>query len=244
MRTVPAAGVCCTHHHPPLTPSRFYRERPRTLFFLGGLFVVVAIVAALGSRVLLTWDEPVQRLVEGARTPALDTFFLSVSRLGSTVTVLGLGALAAAVTWHRCRAVAVAIVFATLARPALEFTLKELVGRDRPDLQRMVDGTGYSFPSGHVMATIALWGLLPLVVGLFTRSRAVWWGAAGVAGAIIVLVAASRVYLGVHWLTDVTAGLVVGSFFLIGVEAVLAGTHRRTGCGRDGSALRSRRALA
>ena len=48
---------------------------------------------------------------------------------------------------------------------------KIVVGRDRPDLERMVNGHGPSFPSGHVMASVALWGLLPLVVALFTRSR-------------------------------------------------------------------------
>jgi undecaprenyl-diphosphatase len=237
--------LCCTHHHPPLTPSGFYRDRPRMMWLLGGIFAFLAIAAAVGSSgLLLTWDEPVQRFVESSRTPALDTFFLGVSRLGSTVTVLSLGAFAAAVCWHRCRAVALAIVFATLARPLLEFTLKEVVGRDRPDLERMVHGVGHSFPSGHVMATIALWGLLPLIVGLFSRSRVLWWGAVALSATIVVLVAASRVYLGVHWLSDVTAGIVVGSFFLIGVEAVLTSAHRRTGCGRDGSAVRARNVLS
>ena len=109
-----------------------------------------------------------------------------------------------------------------MARPLLEFTLKEVVSRDRPDLSRMVDGTGFSFPSGHVMAAVALWGLLPVVVGLYTRRRALWWASVAVSGTIIVLVAASRVYLGVHWFSDAVAGLLLGSFFLLGVEAVLA----------------------
>jgi undecaprenyl-diphosphatase len=224
------------HHHPPLTPRAFYRTRRNLLGALGFSFAFLAIAAAVASsRLLLTWDEPVQRFVEGARTPALDSFFLGVSRLGSTVTVLFLGASLVALTWRRCRAVAIAIAFATLARPLLEFTLKEVVDRARPDLERMVHGTGPSFPSGHVMASVALWGLLPLVIGLFTRSRAIWWTSVVVSGSVIVAVAASRVYLGVHWLSDVTAGLVLGSFFLLGVEAVLAAAHRRTGCGRDGS---------
>jgi undecaprenyl-diphosphatase len=246
MASAPAVGtLCCTHHHPPLTPTGFCRDRPRVIWLLGALFAFLAIAAAVGSSgLLLTWDEPVQRFVESSRTPALDTFFLAVSRFGSTVTVLSLGAFAAVVCWHRCRAVALAIVFATLARPLVEFTLKEVVGRDRPDLERMVNGVGPSFPSGHVMATIALWGLLPLVVGLFSRSRVLWWGSVALAGTIIVLVAASRVYLGVHWLSDVSAGIVVGSFFLVGVEAVLASAHRRTGCGRDGSAVRARNVLS
>jgi undecaprenyl-diphosphatase len=232
----PVEAPCCTHHHPPLTPAAFYRNRRSLLGALAFAFAFLAIAAAVASsRLLLTWDEPVQRFVEAARTPALDSFFLGVSRLGSTVTVLFLGASLVALTWHRCRAVAIAIAFSTLARPLIEFTLKEVVDRARPDLERLVNGTGPSFPSGHVMAAVALWGMLPLVVGLFTRSRWMWWASVAVSGTVIVAVAASRVYLGVHWLSDVTAGLVLGSFFLLGVEAVLAAAHRRTGCGRDGS---------
>jgi undecaprenyl-diphosphatase len=236
--TAEGAAPCCMHHHPPLTPAGFYRGRPQVLVFLGVVFTFLAVAAMLNSAgVLLTWDEPVQRFVEANRTSFLDTFFRSVSRLGSTVTVLALGGSLVLLTWHRCRAVAIAILVATLSRPLLEFTIKEVVGRDRPDFDRMVAGTGYSFPSGHVLATIALFGLLPLVVGLFSRSRALWWATVAFSFTVIVLVAASRVYLGVHWFSDVTAGLVFGSFFLLGIEGVLTEAHRRAGCGRDGSAL-------
>ena len=97
----------------------------------------------------------------------------------STSTILVLGPVLVALTWRRCRAVAIAIAAATLARPLLEFTLKELVDRPRPDLGRLVNGVGPSFPSGHVMAAVALWGLLPIVVGLFTTSRRIWWASVG-----------------------------------------------------------------
>ena len=50
--------------------------------------------------------------------------------------------------------------------------IKAIVDRDRPDLERLVNGTGPSFPSGHVMAAAALWGLVPLVVTLYTREPA------------------------------------------------------------------------
>jgi undecaprenyl-diphosphatase len=192
---------------------------------------VAALVAS--SRLLLTWDEPITRFLVEHRTPTLDTFFRSVSRLASTSTILVLGPVLVALTWRRCRAVALAIAVATLARPLLEFTLKELVDRPRPDLGRLVNGVGPSFPSGHVMAAVALWGLLPIVVGLFTTSRRLWWASVAVSGTIIVGVAASRVYLGVHWFSDACAGLLLGSFFLIGVETVLARIHERDGCGMD-----------
>ena len=231
---LPRAAAPCLHRNPPITPVGFYRTRLPLLAAIGALFAFCAIAAASASgSLLLRWDEPIQRWVESSRTPGLDTFFSNVSGLASTRTVLVLGPLLVLLAWPRCRAVALAVAVATIARPLLEFTLKEIVGRDRPNFSRMVDGTGFSFPSGHVMAAVALWGLVPVIVGLYTRRRVLWWASVVFSGIVIVLVAASRVYLGVHWFSDAIAGLLLGSFFLLGVEALLSYAHRRHGCGRD-----------
>jgi undecaprenyl-diphosphatase len=223
------------HRHPPATPSSFFGDHHYLLLAIGSVFAFLAAAAAISNGwLLLRWDEPIQHFVEAHRTEALDTFFLTMSRFGSTMIVLSLGALFTVLTWSRCRAVSIAFAVATLGRPLIEFVVKAIVGRDRPDLDRMVGGHGPSFPSGHVMASVALWGLMPLVVGLLTRSRKAWWASVAFSAFMILSIAASRVYLGVHWASDVTAGLLLGSFFLLGVEAVVAHTHRVSGgCGGD-----------
>ena len=114
------------------------------------------------------------------------------------------------------------MLVATFSRPLLEFTIKALVDRDRPDLERLVNGTGPSFPSGHVMAAAALYGLVPLVVTLYTRNRRIWWATTITSALLIVAIGATRTYLGVHWLSDVVAGFIVGAFFLRGAEWLLA----------------------
>jgi undecaprenyl-diphosphatase len=220
----------------PATPLSILLPRRRLLLVLAAALAALAASAALwGGTVLLTWDEPIQRGIEARRTATLNDVFLNISRLGSTIPVLVLGTVASIVTWRRCRAVGTAVLIATFSRPALEFTMKALVDRDRPDFERLVDGNGPSFPSGHVMAAVALWGLMPLVVSLYTRRRAVWWASVAIAGGIIGAIAASRVYLGVHWFSDVTGGLIVGAFFLLGVEAVLIRQHARHPCPLRGS---------
>jgi undecaprenyl-diphosphatase len=219
------------HARLPATPSAVLLARPWLPVALAALLAALALAAALwGGQVLLTWDEPIQRGVEARRTAALDQVFLTVSRFGSTIPVLTLGAAFSAAAWRRCRAVGIALLVATAARPLIEFTVKSLVDRDRPDFERLVAGTGPSFPSGHVMAAIALWGLMPLVVSLYARRRVVWWASVGVAGALIAGISASRIYLGVHWFSDVTGGLIVGAFFLLGIEALLLRQHARHPC--------------
>jgi undecaprenyl-diphosphatase len=219
------------HADMPCTPCSILLPRRNVLFLLGALFVTLAAAAALRhGQVLLLWDEPIQRGVEARRTSLLDDVFLTLSRLGSTIPVLVLGTSIGLLTWRRCRAVGIAVLVATFSRPLLESVIKLVVNRDRPDFERMVDGVGYSFPSGHVMAAVALWGLMPLVVSLYTRRRWVWWLSVVVSGGLIAGIAASRVYLGVHWFTDVSAGLIVGTFFLLGVDTLVARQHTRYPC--------------
>ena len=192
------------------------------------MWVALAIAAwAADGSLLLRWDEPIQRMVEDARSSTATAVVKRISFLGSTAAVLTLGGLLAAASWRRCRAVATVVLVATLSRPLLEFTLKAIVDRRRPDLERLVNGTGPSFPSGHVMAAAALWGLIPLVVTLYTRDRRIWWAATAASALLIVAIGASRTYLGVHWLSDVVAGFIVGAFFLRGAEWLLSRQHLR-----------------
>jgi undecaprenyl-diphosphatase len=139
-------------------------------------------------------------------------------------------ALLLALVLRTCRPMFFLLLAATLARPALEWTLKVAVDRDRPDLDRLVPGNGPSFPSGHVMAAVALWGLVPPVVALVTHRRFWWWVATIVSGAMILLVAAARVYLGVHWFTDVVGALLFGAVYLLVVEWCFDWGHRHYPC--------------
>jgi undecaprenyl-diphosphatase len=223
------------HADLPATPSSTLRAHPGVLAGVLATFLALAVGAAMaGSQVLLTWDEPIARWVEAHRTGGLDHVFLTFSRLGSTVPVMVVGTAVGIAAWRRCRAVGVALIVATFSKPLIETILKTAVSRDRPDFDRMVPGVGHSFPSGHVMAAMALWGMLPLIVSLYTRRRDVWWGSVAVAATIVAGIAASRVYLGVHWFSDVVGGVLAGAVFLLGVQALYEHQHRAHGCGLCG----------
>jgi len=187
--------------------------------------MVFSVLAVLVKLELTSWDEPITEWVVDNRTHALETFFRDVSYLGSTPVSLAVAALAANYAYRRCPRLAVAIVVIAVARPLIEFLLKELVDRPRPEGDRLVPGRGPSFPSGHPLATAASWGLLPLVVALYTRRRVIWWSVAVGVWVLAVLVAASRVYLGVHWATDVVASLVLAVLGVAAAERFIEATH-------------------
>jgi len=174
---------------------------------------VIAVTAlAVGAMAgLLVWDAPITHWVVSERSAWADDLFRRLSFFGSTRVVLFVSAIAALLAARRCPRLAIAIVVIAAARPVAEFLLKELVSRPRPTGDRLVGGAGYSFPSGHPLATAASWGTLPLVVALYTRRRALWWATAIGVWTLAVLVGVSRVWLGVHWASDVVAAILLAA---------------------------------
>jgi membrane-associated phospholipid phosphatase len=189
---------------------------------LGAVFVVLALGAMVNT---LPWDRPLSSAIIDTRTGWMEQIVRRVSFLGSNVVVFAVSGILALAAARRCPRLAMLIVAVALARPGLEWMLKEFVGRARPDQAQMVNGTGYSFPSGHPMATAVSWGMLPLVAALYTRKRVVWWSIAIGAWALIVAVAFSRVWLGVHWPTDVFASIVLALIGLTYAEHWLNTAH-------------------
>ena len=131
---------------------------------------------------------------------------------GTTMVVLATSLAATALLFHKnWRRALVLVVTVSLAMGCDEL-LKGLYGRARPDFA--LPGTyvyAQSFPSGHSTASAALWLSLAMIAASFEsrrRQKAFWFAAAGV---IILAVGCSRVYLGVHWPTDVLAGWMLGA---------------------------------
>jgi undecaprenyl-diphosphatase len=219
-----------------MTLTRVHARAGWLLAIAAVLFALLAVGAAFDA---LPWDQPITDAVLDHRTDARNDIALTVSRLGSTPVVLTVAAVVALVAWRRCRPLAVAIVLLALARPLVEFGLKELVDRERPVGDRLVNGRGPSFPSGHPFAAAASWGFVPLVVALYTRRRWVWWASVIGAWTLILLVAASRVWLGVHWASDVVGGVLVAVLGILGSERFITLLHERRGlppCGQGSPA--------
>ena len=112
----------------------------------------------------------------------------------------------------------------------LNMLVKGFFARQRPDLwERLVTETSYSFPSGHSMASAAL-ALSVVLITWNTRFR--WWVVAA-ASLYVVTIGFTRLYLGVHYPTDVLAGWSLGAAWVLFVAWIIGGISRRNKRGKN-----------
>lgn len=190
------------------------------LFLLVGLALAVAAVwgfAELAESVLegatLRLDHRVLLWIDGFATPWLDVAALELTSLGSPVVIATLVFLAGTFLWstHR-RACALLLWAAATGGVVLNLALKLAFERPRPQVfeWRAHYAASYSFPSGHAMASMIIYVTLVYILAELNPPSPLKRLAVAVAVGIIALVGLSRLYLGVHYPTDILAGYAVG----------------------------------
>jgi len=174
-------------------------------------------------------DHEAIAFVSRIRSPLLTRTAIEVTALG-TPTVLGVLVVLAAIALRLSRDRLGAILLAACAAGAIGWTslLKNLIERERPPLaDRLVRTSGFSYPSGHSLASASVLAALALIVARHVPWRGQQILTFAVTGVAIVAVAASRVYLGVHYLSDVAAGTSFGLAWAFAMVAALSAMHER-----------------
>jgi undecaprenyl-diphosphatase len=220
---------------------RWRKSSPGTaeLLFTSGtlLAVLAAIVLGLADGAsenngLTAIDPIVWQWMVDHRTPAMTTLAIVVTEVGSTVsmTIIALVTIGYLLIKRR-RGDAVLVAVVAAGAGLLVRVGKATVGRERPPVEyRLVTETNESFPSGHALASAAILGVVLVVLLPSIRSRGLRIGVVIGVGLFVVAIGLSRLYLGVHWATDVLAGWVTGLAWLtlcLTVRQVWRQTHGR-----------------
>jgi undecaprenyl-diphosphatase len=191
---------------------------------------LIAIGWALGRLAVATvnaTDLHLVRDVAAHRSAALTWLAHALSLLGSGFVLFPVAAVVTVglVALRRLLG-AVTVVLGTAGGVLLSNLDKLLVERPRPPVHHLEHVVTWSFPSGHATQTSAFCVAAVLAAGPVLRRRGVRAGAVAVAVAFVVAVAASRVYLAVHYPSDVVAGALIGTTWSAGAARVLL---RRSG---------------
>ncbi len=219
-----------------------------------GLALTVCLVAVIGAGIalgilvymvrtqtgLVQVDRAVGQWSNTRMTAMSISVFDLVTWFGSTVGVVVVGVLAAVYAYWRWRNPAIPVFLALVigGQLLLSNLIKDVVQRARPDLHPLAGFSGPSFPSGHTTAAAATFIAVALVVGRDwgPRGRRIL---AGSAVAIAVAVACSRVFLGVHWVSDVIGGLILGWTWVAVCAIAFGGRVMRFGSPRIGGRRRA-----
>jgi undecaprenyl-diphosphatase len=194
-----------------------------TLLALGFLAFDRAVGGSFDQSLLLGLRTPGD-LADPIGSPQVEEAVRDITALGSfivltLVTVLAVGFLVTSKRYVEAGTLA----FAAIAGQALSETVKAFVGRPRPDLAaHIVDTTSASFPSGHSMMSAAIYLTIGAMLARVQPKRRLKTYIHVTALLLTVLVGMSRVYLGVHWPTDVLAGWCFGALWAILCLTVVA----------------------
>ncbi len=192
-----------------------------TVLGLGIVALCGALIAQLLDEVsedddLTRFDRQVLDVVVEHRTPWWNGFFETVTHLGDPWVVTAVVAVVAITLWLRHRVqLALFVVLASGGAAVVSSVTKQVFDRPRPPTSLwLATAWGPSFPSGHATQSIACWGAVAVVACVLVRSRAA--RAAIIVAAVFVAAAVgtSRVYLVVHWASDVMCGWAIGVLWL------------------------------
>jgi len=236
----PRARALQSHTNARATPVM--PRSPRWAFVLRlGLGLVVLVTAgwlfgAIAEDVvnrdapLSTLDIYVATWLHAHATPAVTRLMFWLSDMGAPLTVIVITLIVAAVlAWRRRWYRLAFLLLATVGGECVNYLIKVAVHRDRPLFEDpILTLTSFSFPSGHAMGSTLLYGALVAIL-IWPVPQWRWRIAALAAMAILVaLICFSRIYLGVHYLSDVVAGCLAGVIWLVScLMAVDALRYRR-----------------
>lgn len=161
------------------------------------------------------FDSRIIQIVQGLISDQLTSFMKMVTFFGSVpwFIMAGIAISIFLVLFHKKR-YAVFLLFTSWAGLGLNFVLKWMFKRERPDLLPIIAENGFSFPSGHSMGSFVFYGALAIILVRISKHAFLDWTLGGLCALIIMLVGGSRIYLGVHYPSDVIAGFAAGGAWL------------------------------
>ena len=152
-------------------------------------------------------------IVLSMRNEVLTSIFKIITNLGGAYCLIIIAILCS--IFIKNKKIAFAIPINLILSTMLNLVLKDIVERPRPIGYRLIDETGYSFPSGHSMISAAFYGLIIYFIWKNVKNTKLKYISCILLSLVILLIGISRIYLGVHYASDVIGGFTISIAYLI-----------------------------
>ncbi len=181
------------------------------------LVLLVGLSMAVEQGLTMPIDLAVNAAFAPYRTPALLAAFLWITTMGTGACRLAMAGSASAMLWSAGRTALLRPLWITvIGTEATVWATKFAVDRPRPAfLPGVATASSPSFPSAHSAGTLAIVGILAVLVASHRTGRAERAAVWGIAAAVVLLIGFSRLFLNVHYLSDVASGFLVGGLWLL-----------------------------
>lgn len=134
-----------------------------------------------------------------------------ITELGGVAFIV----LAGVLIFMFCKKIRWFVTFDLVGVTVINQAIKHIVRRPRPNVLRLVEESGYSFPSGHSMVSMAFYGIIIYLVYKNVTNKYLKWTLITLLSLLILSIGFSRIYVGVHYFTDVVGGFLLGLAYLI-----------------------------
>lgn len=184
----------------------------RWAILLISLIILIYIIGNLLQKDITNFDNAVYSFIAKFISETLTDIALIITTLGSAYVILPVCLILIIIFWKKIEGLAISInlIISFLANQIL----KRIVARPRPTEYRIVEELGYSFPSGHSMVSMAFYGLLIYLIYRKVKNPYIKWLSCTLLTILIFLIGLSRIYLGVHYASDVIAGFCISAAYL------------------------------
>ena len=189
-----------------------------------GLFTVLLVCVLTGHT--SGFDDPVREFFYGLRNPALTRFAIVITNLANKYWFIGLCLLLLIIPQTR-KTFGVPLSAGALGTILLNSIIKYFVHRPRPEVLHLVEEDGFSFTSGHSISSMFFYGLAIWLVWRYVDNRTVNWVLTVLLAIPMLLVGPTRIYLGVHYPTDVLAGWCLGFAAVILIVEIISTRQKR-----------------
>lgn len=183
---------------------------------------LLLVILLITSKVIVGKELYIDKLayhlfIEKLRNDKLTTFMKLATKLSNpeVMIVIAIISIIICIKFIKNKKLSLGIILNLAGITLINQILKFIFRRERPTGYRLIEMSGYSFPSGHAMASLAFYGLLIYITKRLVKNKYLKILLITLNIAIIILIGVSRIYLGVHYLSDVLTGYSISIIYLL-----------------------------